>query len=100
MRAARLLASLLRVSAHSPYKAQRRVPVLGNLTRYIPLYEKHRLPKEVLVADIYDHLQNSMTQGFTREQLEARYIEEGYLSVQTDCGAGYLESFRATGVRR
>lgn len=74
--------------------------MLGKLARYIPLYEKHRLPKEVLVADIYDHLQNPMTQGFTREPLEARYIEGGYLGVLTDRGAGSLDSFRATGVRR
>jgi SAM-dependent methyltransferase len=96
----RLLATVLRVSSHTPYRLLRRVPGMHSVVTHLPLHDHHRWPYDVVVADIFDRLRVPVTHTFTREDLESRYVEHGYLDVQTSRRVRNNESYRATGVRR
>jgi SAM-dependent methyltransferase len=96
----RLLASALRVGSHGPYRVFHRVPGLSSVVSHLPLHDHHRWPYDVVVADIYDRLRIPVTHTFTREQIEAHYVDEGYLDVVTSRRVRNNESFRATGIRR
>lgn len=96
----RLLATALRAGSHTPYRMLHRVPGLGSVVSHLPLHDHHRWPYDVVVADIYDRLRIPVTHTFTREQIEAHYVDEGYLDVVTTRRVRNNESFRATGIRR
>ena len=96
----KLIASVLRIGSHTPYRLFRHLPAARSVVSHLPLHEHHRWSHDVVVADIYDRLRIPVTRTFTREELEARFGAEGYLDVRTSRRVGNNESYRATGVRR
>lgn len=96
----RFLASMVRATSHTPYRWFRHVPGLHSLVSHLPLHDHHRWPYEIVVADIYDRLRIPVTHTFTREEIEAHYVDEGFLDVTTSRRVRNNESFRATGIRR
>ena len=96
----RLIATGLRATSHTPYRALRHIPGLKPIVSHLPLHDHHRWPYDIVVADIYDRLRIPVTHTFTPEELEARYVDEGFLDVQTSRRVRNTESYRATGIRR
>jgi len=96
----RLIASVLRLASHTPYRLLRHLPGMRSLISHLPLHEHHRWPYDVVVADIFDRLRIPVTRTFTREEIEARFVDEGYLDVRTSMRMGNNESVRALGTRR
>ena len=96
----RMLATLIRGVSHTPYRWLNQVPVIGSVVSHLPMHDHHRWPYDIVVADIFDRLRIPVTQTFTAEEIEARYVDEGYLDVHTSRRIRNNESFRATGIRR
>lgn len=96
----RMLATLVRGVSHTPYRWLHRVPLAGSVVSHLPMHDHHRWPYDIVVADIFDRLRIPVTHTFTAEEIEARYVDEGYLDVHTSRRIRNNESFRATGIRR
>jgi SAM-dependent methyltransferase len=96
----RFLASVVRVASHAPYRVLGRVPGMHSVVSHLPLHDHWRWPTDVVVADIYDRLRIPVTHTFTQEDIEAHYLDEGFLDVRTSRRVRNNESFRATGIRR
>lgn len=96
----RVFATVLRGVSHTPYRLFRRVPGMHAIVSHLPMHDHHRWPYEIVVADIYDRLRIPVTHTFTREEIEAHYVDAGYLDVRTSRRVRNNESFRATGIRR
>ena len=96
----RILARLVRVGSHTPYKAFHRLPLGHGIVSHLPLHDHHQWPFDVVVADIYDRLRFPITQWFKGEEIQAWFIERGYLDCHLRRIVRNNETFAAMGVKR
>ena len=96
----RVLARLVRVGSHTPYKAFHRLPLGYAIVSHLPLHDHHQWPFDIVVADIYDRLRFPVTQWFKGEELQAWFIERGYLDCHVRRIVRNNETFAAMGVKR
>ena len=96
----RVIARLVRIGSHTPYKVFHKLPIGHSIVSHIPLHDHHRWPFDIVVADIYDRLRFPVTQWFKGEELQAWFIEHGYLDCHVRRIVRNNETFAAMGVKR
>ncbi len=96
----RVLAVLLRVSSHTPYRLLHGLPVLRDIATRFPGHDHHKWPFDVVVADIYDRLRIPIRHFIKGEELERWFADEGYVDIEVTRRVRNNESFRGTAIRR
>ena len=96
----RVLARLVRLGSHTPYRAFHRLPLGQPIVSHLPLHDHHQWPFDIVVADIYDRLRFPVTRWFKGEELQAWFIERGYLDCHVRRIVRNNETFAAMGIKR
>lgn len=96
----KVIARILRIGSHMPYKAFRHVPLGHSIVSHLPLHDHHRWPFDIVVADIYDRLRVPVLRWFEKDDLEKWFIAHGYISTDVQRIIRNNETLLAFGVKR
>ncbi len=94
------LASTLRLFSHTPYRFMRHIPGGRSVVSHLPAHDHHKWPFDVVVADIYDRLRIPVLHTIPGEELEAWFVDQGFLDIKVSRRVRNSESFRGVGTRR